>query len=389
LQVVPFALSKGKPRSIPEPIAIPMENPYKKPIPKSLYEAAGDGTILKVEEARKRAKEASQQKHASSRAPDFETAKLPDKKVVRAGKFREALAEEHEKRLEEEIKYVTPQIVDPSKALSAADKASVRLNAAAVLREDALLRKKQEEEAALIKRYESELRDDSEYYEWQAKMRDRDERKRLEEVEQRRVQMILTDEAAKEARIQAERDNHRFASEMRREAGAIRELTKAEQEQVLLEKQKMVDDVKEMEKNVRPAVEAVYEEKKMMGMELRAEVKKLAEEEAERRAKEEAERMEVVRQIRALESLPVDRNAHFDPTSVSANSTHLLEAMSLAELKERLSMVQNLQKQKEEEKRSEIIAEKQAREADLVDRMQTIQKVGWCRAEGGGARGEG
>jgi hypothetical protein len=309
--------------------------------------------------------------------------------VVRAGKFREALAEEHEKRLEEEIKYVTPQIVDPSKALSAADKASVRLNAAAVLREDALLRKKQEEEAALIKRYESELRDDSEYYEWQAKMRDRDERKRLEEVEQRRVQMILTDEAAKEARIQAERDNHRFASEMRREAGAIRELTKAEQEQVLLEKQKMVDDVKEMEKNVRPAVEAVYEEKKMMGMELRAEVKKLAEEEAERRAKEEAERMEVVRQIRALESLPVDRNAHFDPTSVSANSTHLLEAMSLAELKERLSMVQNLQKQKEEEKRSEIIAEKQAREADLVDRMQTIQKVGWCRAEGGGARGEG
>ena len=46
--MVPFALSKGKPRAVPEPIAIPLENPYKKPIPKSLYEAAGDGTILKV-----------------------------------------------------------------------------------------------------------------------------------------------------------------------------------------------------------------------------------------------------------------------------------------------------------------------------------------------------
>lgn len=374
-KVVPFALSKGKPRAVPEPIAIPLENPYKKPIPKSLYEAAGDGTILKVEEARKKAKEESQHKHAASKAPAFETAKLPDKKVVRAGKFREALAEEAEKRLEVETRYVTPNIVDPAKALTAAERAAVRLNAAAVLREDALLRKRQEEEARLIKQYESELRDDSEFYEWQAKMRERDELKRLEEVEQRRIQMILTDEAAKEARIQAERDNHRFATEMRREAGAIRELTKAEQEQVLLEKQKMVDDVKESEKNVRPAVEAVLEEKKMMGMELRAEVKRLAEEEAERRAIEEAERMEVVRQIRALESVPVDRTAHFDATAVSDGSKHVLEAMSLAELRERLVMVQNLQKQKEEEKRAEIIGDKQAREADLVDRMQTIQKV--------------
>jgi hypothetical protein len=374
-KVVPFALSKGKPRAMPEPLAIPVENPYKKPIPKSLYDPSGDGTILKVEEARKKAKEESQHKHAASKAPTFETAKLPDKKVVRAGKFREALVEEAEKKLEEATRYITPNIVNPAKALTAAEKAAVRLNAAAVLREDALLRKKQQEEAQLIKQYESELRDNSEFYEWQAKMRDRDELKRLEEVEQRRVQMMLTDEAAKEARIQAERDNQRFASEMRREAGAIRELTRAEQEQVLLEKQKLVEDIKESEKNVRPAVEAVLEEKKMMGMELRAEVKRLQEEEAERRAKEEAEKMEVVRQIRALESLPVDRTAHFDATTVSDGSKHLLEAMSLAELRERLVMVQNLVKEKEEEKRSEILADKQAREADLIDRMQTIQKV--------------
>ncbi len=63
--------------------------------------------------------------------------------------------------------------------------------------------------------YESELRDDSEFFEWQAKMRERDERKRLEEVERRRVQMLLTDENAKEARVQNRMDNQRLASEMR------------------------------------------------------------------------------------------------------------------------------------------------------------------------------
>ena len=49
-------------------------------------------------------------------------------------------------------------------------------------------------------------------------------------------------------------------------------------------------------------------------------MKRLAEEEAERRAIEEAERMEVVRQIRALESVPVDRTAHFDATTVRYTS---------------------------------------------------------------------
>ena len=86
-------------------------------------------------------------------------------------------------------------------------------------------------------------------------MRERDERKRLEEVEQRRVQMLLTQENALEARIQNERDNHRFASEMRKEASAIRELYKLEKEQVLLEKQGMVADVKESEKLVAPALD--------------------------------------------------------------------------------------------------------------------------------------
>mmetsp|Transcript_16354 Transcript_16354/g.37349 ORF Transcript_16354/g.37349 Transcript_16354/m.37349 type:complete len:809 (-) Transcript_16354:65-2491(-) len=374
-KVEPFNLSKPRPRMLPEPFAIKLENPYKKPIPESVKNPEGDGTLKKVEEARKKAREETLSKHSKSKGPDLEIEKLSSKKVVRAGKYKDALAQEHERLLEEQTRFIPPQPTNPQPALKAAESSSIRLNTAAVLREDALFRKKQQEEAALIKKYESELRDDSEYYEWQARMRQEDELRRLQEIEHRRIQMILTDQNAKEARIQNERENQKFAADMRKEAEAFREMSRAEREQLLQEKRLLVDDVKAAEKNVKPAIEAVLEAKTMLGIELREESKRLEEEAKAKRAKEEEERMEIVRQIRALESVPVDRTVQFDPTSVSDSSRHVLEAMSMAELLERLEMVKQQAKELEDEKRKEIILSKQAREDDLISRVQTIHKV--------------
>ncbi|KAJ1483219.1 hypothetical protein T484DRAFT_1801016, partial [Baffinella frigidus] len=113
----------------------------------------------------------------------------------------------------------------------------------------------------------------------------------------------------------------------------------------------------------------------------REEKRSLAEEAKERRNQEEAERMEVVRQIRALESVPVDRQAHFDPTTVADQAKVLLEAMSLAELQERLALVRRDHKEQETVKRKEILQGKQAREDDLIHKMSMIQKVRGIREQ--------
>ena len=80
-----------------------------------------------------------------------------------------------------------------------AEGAEVKLNVATVLREDALFKKKQEQEAALIKAYESELRDSTDYYKWQTSMKERDEEAKLLAVENRRQEMAAAAREAKEA----------------------------------------------------------------------------------------------------------------------------------------------------------------------------------------------
>ena len=78
--------------------------------------------------------------------------------------------------------------------------ADVKLTVASVLREDALFRKKQQEEAALIQAYESELRDTTSFNKWKAEMKERDEKARLAAVEALRLEMAAAAKEAKEAR---------------------------------------------------------------------------------------------------------------------------------------------------------------------------------------------
>jgi hypothetical protein len=106
---------------------------------------------------------------------------------VKPFKFHETRSNLEAVRAEVEAKRMAPMLqqfrAKPAPAQSPASRAPpVRLTAAAVLREDALFRKKQEEQAKLIAEYESGRRDASTFYRWQTEMRQQDEEALFVEV---------------------------------------------------------------------------------------------------------------------------------------------------------------------------------------------------------------
>merc|ERR1712139_521425 len=97
------------------------------------------------------------------------------------------------------------------------EEATVRHNTAAVLREDALLKKKQANEAAQLKRYEEDLHDASAYYKWQHEMRYKDQIDEENRVAQRIVEMQLAREEAMEAFEGMKRRKHIVAAHHKEE----------------------------------------------------------------------------------------------------------------------------------------------------------------------------
>lgn len=84
------------------------------------------------------------------------------------------------------------------------------------------------------------------------------------------------------------------------------------------------------------------------------------------------QRAELIQQIRALESVPIDRWKPVDLTSIAGHCVH--DEMSIAELRERLELVK-LEREKEREvKRDQIVREKQMKEEKISNTVHNLVK---------------
>lgn len=153
----PFNIRESKPR--PPPIPEPAPPKFRaKPAP-----SVSDGLTreqVAIEIARDRNRKQQERKYSDPGAG------MPKLRVLeRVGNLGK-VAEEVEERRRSEMPFrpAAPRPVPP------VPEATVRMNAAAILREDALYRKKQEEEMRALRAYEAELRDDSSFKRWQKDM---------------------------------------------------------------------------------------------------------------------------------------------------------------------------------------------------------------------------
>jgi hypothetical protein len=284
------------------------------------------------------------------------------------------IEQEFAQRLAFDSSYVNP-VPDFDKT-----EAKVKLNTAAILREDALYKKQQEKDYNLLKNYEVELRDCTEYYGWQRQMKQRDHEVKLQQVAMRRELSRQSAVDAKDA-VERQKNHNRQIAEMLRE-----------QAEAILQQKEMMDEVRKLEnqgqvaeiiavREVAPKVarEKVELERIDAGKKLRDEL------EEQRRRKEEEDRIEEenradrIQQLRALNTVNKKHIVVFDPTETSG--VGLMGEMSYMEMKERLEMERVREEAREFEKRKDIVATKEKKAEELNSKLSLISKYRKLKAD--------
>ncbi|NXG11350.1 CFA99 protein, partial [Sakesphorus luctuosus] len=260
------------------------------------------------------------------------------------------------------------------------DNIPIKLNTAAILREGALYQRKMEEQIKRVENLQQGSGDPSEFLEWQKQMRGKDLEEQLAELECRRLQGKLSHEEAVLARQNVIQENKKKADLLREEKAELMHQHAEKRLQEQKEMKELAEQVMEGHKNVKQVKTKLQEYKQQIAQQVSEESGELfrrALEEEEEKAKK---RYEIIQQIRAIESIPGIRHKFVDLTETGGHG--LFGEMSIVELRERLALLKAAQKAAEEEKRDQIIHEKQAKEQLLLEKLDQISQF---RAELGRA----
>ncbi|KFZ62193.1 hypothetical protein N321_07897, partial [Antrostomus carolinensis] len=371
-----FNLTVPKPRAIPIPVPIPvLEKPP--PVPPSTYKPPREKKQL--EEIKMKNHQKAQALLLKANANQFRCAAMKTEKeevclllqeTVLTGRddvpfflqYLEVFCELALRQYFEELQ--------SSHRTYSNDNIPVKLNAAAILRDSALYQRKMEQELKRIENLLQGAGDPSEFLEWQKQMRGKDLEEQLAEIECRRLQGKLSHEEAVLARQNVIQENKKKADLMREEKAELMHQYAEKRLQEQKEMRELVEQVVEGHKNAKQAKIKLQKYKQQIVQEVCEENRELLRQALEEEEEKLRKRYELIQQIRAIESLPSLRHKCVDLTETGGHG--LICEMSIMELRERLALLREAQKAAEEEKRDQIIHEKQAKEQLLLDKLDQI-----------------
>ncbi|XP_040917095.1 cilia- and flagella-associated protein 99 [Toxotes jaculatrix] len=355
-----FSLTKPKPQLLPMPEPTPQQE-KSKPVPKSTYTAPKEMQIIE---------EIKQKNHQKTEELLY-VANMKQFRCVNPQKS------EHTKRVMSQIREDMDSKLKfnsfHSSGCPSSNKTnnwSIKLNSAAILRQGALYNRQVEKELKRMERLIEGAREPSSFLQWQKEMREKDFQEELAKIERRRLEGRISYEEAAMARTHIMERNQKTA-QMKKEETA--QLMRSYAEKRLQEEKEMrdlVQQVAEGHKNSKSAKEKLHKFKQSIVKEVSEQSRELLRQALEEAQAELSRKFEIICEIRAIESLPHTTVKNFDDTETAGHE--LLGEMSLAELKERLTLLKEAQQIEQQEKREHILEVKQNKKQLLLEQMDTI-----------------
>lgn len=230
----------------------------------------------------------------------------------------------------------------------------IKTNAATVMREAALLAKKEEQEIQKLEILMQGGRDDYKISALEVEVRSAFEEERLKDIERKHLIGQLTYEEAILARKKLMKENKERAAQLKEERSKLLD----EIEKWRLEEQKKIKSFIEMcqntDRNAKEAHERLLEKRQRSAKLLRDENRKLLTEALQKRQEELKQKVKLIQELKALQqirNLQV-QNKEFDPTETQ--NLGLLCEMSIAELQERLGLLKLEMQHLLQEKRKKV-----------------------------------
>uniref|UniRef100_A0A2I2YIT1 Cilia and flagella associated protein 99 n=1 Tax=Gorilla gorilla gorilla TaxID=9595 RepID=A0A2I2YIT1_GORGO len=352
-----FNLTAPRPRTIPAPEPVPVVA-KPRPVPQSTYQPPKEQQQLETVKRYNRRK--------------------AEELLLRANmeELRCAMPRSCRERVQvppSSLKKVPPSAIAVTTYVP--DNILVKLNTTAILREGALYQRQVEQELQRVDKLVDGAGDFSEFFEWQKKMQAKDREEQLAASECRRLQGKLSHEEAVLARQSLMQENKQRVEQQKEQMAKLM-LQRAERR--LREdrsRKELVEQVIEGQKNAKAAQTKLAKGRQQTVQEAIEESRGLLQRRAQAAQEEQRRRCELISQLRALETQPTRKGKLVDLTQIPGYG--LEGEMSIVELRERLALLKENQRRKEEEKRDQIIQGKRAKSQEL---QNTVEQISLCRA---------